>query len=201
MYFRRSTAFEKQSNERGGKARLRALNGHHGQASTLSLDAFRAISDWYHFAILQLLKLPRAETGAPWIAKSLGLKAIQVKEALARMERLGILPSRRRSKLTPSSESVFTPDGVPSDALKKFHEQILQKAILAVHSQSVNERNLLAVTLPISSLDVNRAGQKIRAFLESLSEELSSSPNCDSVYCFSTQLFNLTPALKGGGPS
>jgi uncharacterized protein (TIGR02147 family) len=192
LHSRSSTA--KQS----AKTKLRNLTRGQIDGATLSLDAFKAISDWYHLAVLQLLKLPKSKDDPSWIARSLGLKSVQVEAALDRMQRLGMI-KRLKGKLTPCSDWVFTPDGVPSDALKKFHEQILKKAMSAIYTQSVHERNNLTVTMPVASRDIESAKLKIRDFLESFSAELSSSPDCDTVYCFSTQYFNLTPLLTGAG--
>lgn len=40
----------------------------------LSPDLFHIISDWYHYAILQLMETEDFEPNAGWIAKALGIK-------------------------------------------------------------------------------------------------------------------------------
>ena len=48
----------------------------------LSSDQFRLISEWYHFAILSLLKTPDFKNDAPWIAARLGIRSSVASEAL-----------------------------------------------------------------------------------------------------------------------
>ncbi len=179
---------------REAQARLREKVGDRQTSQTLSVDAFKAISDWYHFAILQLLKLPKKCDDSAWIGRALELRPLQVEEALLRLERLEMI-EKVKGRYQVVADYVFSTDGVPSDALKKFHEQILQKAISAIYIQPISDRNLAAITMPMSRKEIDRARLRIQGFLKSLCDEFSESPDCDSVYCFSTQLFNLTPAL------
>lgn len=161
----------------------------------LTLDAFRTISDWYHFAILQLLKLPRSKDQPAWLASALGIKTIQAEEALERLERLELI-EKKGGRYRCSKDSVFSPDGVPSEAIRKLHEQILQKALSALYTQPVQERDFLNTLLPIDTSDLKRLRDKARRFNQEVCDEFSSKGSVNRVYSLSVQLFNVTPNLK-----
>lgn len=57
----------------------------------LTLDAFEAISDWYHYAILSALELPGARFEARWLGARLGIPILKAKLAMERLERLGLV--------------------------------------------------------------------------------------------------------------
>jgi uncharacterized protein (TIGR02147 family) len=49
----------------------------------LSLELFKVIADWYHYAILELTFLPEFKPTAAWIAGKLGISEIEAKLALS----------------------------------------------------------------------------------------------------------------------
>lgn len=161
----------------------------------LTLDAFRAVSDWYHFSILQLLKIQRIQDDPAQMAKALEIQEIEVLEALKRLERLGLVENKK-GKLRVSTHTVLATDGVPSDAVKKYHEQILKKAMQAIYLQSVQERDFFSMVMPVDSKDFKKAQKKIRKFVNEFTAEFSNSRQAKNVYCLSTQFFNLTPGIK-----
>lgn len=164
------------------------------QAHSLTIDAFRVIADWYHFAILELLKLDNYRNDLSWMAKALDLTELQVSEALGRLERLELI-EKRKSRYHPTGAYVSSPDGVPSEALKKFHEQLLKKALDALYLQSVEERDFSAMLMPVALKDVPLARRRIRDFSRKLCKELTSVETVDSVYSLSVQFVNFTPSL------
>lgn len=59
--------------------------------TNLSVDHFKVIADWYHYAILELTHLPHFRGDPSWIAKSLGIKVYEVRAAVERLQRLEYL--------------------------------------------------------------------------------------------------------------
>lgn len=163
----------------------------------LSLDIFRAISDWYHMAIIQLMKLPTYQDDKQWISAQLNLPMVVVSDALERLEKLNLI-KKQNGRFVPVSDYVISPDGVPTEALKKYHEQILNKAIHALHLQPVDERDFLGLVMPINSQHLPEIKKKVRQFINKLCDEYSEVEGLDRVVHLSTQLFNLTPKLKSG---
>ena len=57
----------------------------------ISPDEYQMISNWYHYAILQIPFLKEAKSSPTWIAKKLGIHLDQAKEALKRLVSLGLI--------------------------------------------------------------------------------------------------------------
>ncbi len=159
---------------------------------TLENDQFDVLADWYHLAILELMKTPSYEDNETYIAKRLGLSEIQVRGALDRMEQLGLI-KRENEKRIPSNQNIHTPDGISSRALKLHHEQFLKLAGDALYTQPVEERDFRGVTIKCKKSDVSRVRDKIRMFLHELDQELTdTSADGEEVYQLTTQFFCLT---------
>ncbi len=162
-------------------------------ARSLTMDAFRLVSDWHHFAILELLKWENSEHTPKWIAKRLGISSLQVKETLQRLVRLDMLRFDSETKrYTGSFETVLAPDGIPSDAIKKFHEQVLRKAIDALYLQSVGERDFCAQISSIRSRDLPEIRREVRESLDRIESKFANASDGDRIVCISNQIFNLT---------
>lgn len=158
---------------------------------TLEMDAFQAVSDWHHFGLFLLLSLPSFRNDVKWMAKALDIAPIQVSEALDRLERLGLI-ERKRGKITRLKDFIATPDGVPSSAIRKFHRQILERAIAALDTQPVDDRNFSVMITAIDKKKLTEAKRWVKSFRRRFAKRVSDSPAATDVYCLSVQLFNLT---------
>jgi uncharacterized protein (TIGR02147 family) len=166
------------------------------QDTVLNLETFRAMSDWYYFAILELTSLDKFKKSpgtSQWIANQLGLSVGVVDAAIERMKKIGFLEVVN-GKLQQSVGFLATPSGIPSAALRNYHQQILVKATQAVSEQSVEERDLSAIVLTMSKSDMDWAREEIKKFRRSLMERLEQNPKRDEVYCLAVQLFSLEKA-------
>ena len=59
--------------------------------------------------------------------KALEIQPIEAELSLERLSRLGLI-TKTQSKWVVNQDSILTTDNVPSEALKKFHQQVLAKA-------------------------------------------------------------------------
>ena len=59
-------------------------------------DIFSVISKWYCFAILNLSECHDFRWSITWIAKRLGITPFQVKEAIEKMEKVGLLKRTKK---------------------------------------------------------------------------------------------------------
>jgi uncharacterized protein (TIGR02147 family) len=162
----------------------------------LQLDAFRTVSDWYHFAILQLMRVDGWHDDPKWIASQLRINAHEVPAALERLERLELIRSEE-GRYTPVAETVFTTDGVPSEALRKFHRQVLDKAAAALAEQSLDRRYFNTTVLAIDEADLPKAKARIKALHQEFMNEFSEKSGLNRVYCLAVQLFDLGSDAKG----
>ena len=159
--------------------------------SILQMDAFKVISDWYHFGIVNLMHLKSFRDDTNWIAETLSIDPSDVTAAIERLCRLEMI-EKKEGQWTVVQDYVTSPDGVPSEAIRKFHRQILEKASLALSTQSVEERDMTALIMPVNTRKLGIARERIRAFRKELCKELDTGDDVDQVYCLSMQLFSLT---------
>ncbi|MBI2520369.1 MAG: DUF4423 domain-containing protein [Bdellovibrio sp.] len=157
----------------------------------LQMDAFKVISDWYHFAILELTYLEGFKSDPSWIAASLSIQEHLVIQAITRLKRLGLLEESGR-KLKATQNFTASPDGTPSQCIRNFHQQVLQKAGAAMTTQDVNERDFSASIMAIKKNKVKEAKAAIKTFRRKFTADISNDDIRDEVYCLAIQFFKLT---------
>ena len=113
----------------------------------LNQDVFKVIADWYHFAILELTQLKSFKNDPYFISKKLEINVKVAESAIERLIRLKLLIIDKNGCLQASDEFTDVLSGPPSDAVKKFHEQILRKTLLALNSQPVTQRDFSTTIL------------------------------------------------------
>jgi uncharacterized protein (TIGR02147 family) len=177
------------------RAAIDRLESRSGQEYlAVQADTFKIIADWYHFALMELTKLKSFRPSSQWIAKKLGISVYEAKLAGDRLARLGLMEKNRgRWRLT--NKTLTTSNGVPSEAIRKFNRQILEKSREAVALQSVEERDISSLTLAVRRKDIPRVIEKIRRFRREINSELEQSvPEgaADEVYSLAIQFFRLT---------
>ena len=156
----------------------------------IDYDRFRAISDWYCFAILELASLSFFKSSANWVARSLGIPLSTTKDAIARLQRLGLLSSVKDG-LKRYGDFVVTPSDVAAGAGKRFHSQVLEKASQALFAQPVNKRDFAALYFKVRRSDLPEAKAMLMEFRRRFMTEMESGQGHDDLYCLSIQFFSL----------
>ena len=175
-------------------ARLEQPTPAEGQA--LALDAFRVVADWHHFAILELALVKGFKREPQWMSARLGISKPQVTRAIARLVRLGLLEETSSGSLRPTADFTFTPSGVPSDAIRHFHTQVLEKALSSLHTQPVEDRDFSSTMLAIRKKDLPEAQRRLRKMRREFCARLAASSDKDEVYCLSMQFFKVSEMEK-----
>lgn len=157
----------------------------------LQLDAFRIISDWYHIGILELMNMKSFKHDAKWIARRLGVSPIQIELAIDRLLRVGLLKKHGDGCLEPLENDGWIPGGVPSESIRKFHKQVLGKALEALSTQPVAQRYFQTHLLTLNSDEVAEASKEIERFQHRFCERFRREEKKDKVYCISMQLFKI----------
>lgn len=153
-------------------------------------DLFKLIADWYHYAILELTAVEDFQSDSSWIAERLDLPKTVVIAAIDRLQRLGLL-FEIKGRLQPSEEMTYSTSDIPSDGLKKHHEQILDKAKDAIFCQSLEQRDFSSMTMAIRRQDIPRAKAMIRRFRREMSTELEQGHGKNVIYSLAIQFFQL----------
>jgi uncharacterized protein (TIGR02147 family) len=69
-----------------------------GFYKNVGLDGFKLISDWYHFAIMELSLVEGFKSDAKWIAKRLGISIHEVTAAIERLKRLDLVEDKKMGR-------------------------------------------------------------------------------------------------------
>jgi len=159
----------------------------------ISLDYFTMISDWYHFAILELITIKGFQNNALWISRKLGIPAAEAQLAIDRLIRLGYIQINKKGQWTPSeghTTTLGTKD--TAEALQKMQKQILEKAISALQTVSPTHRDQSGMTMAISMSRLPQAKEKIKKFRRELCQYLEGGKTKEAVYQLSISLYPLS---------
>ncbi len=164
------------------------------QYRRLELDQFSVIADWYHFAILSLMETKNFRSSESWIASRLGISAIQVKAAIFRLQRLGLIKSENDEWIS-SGGHLETPSDIVSSALRKSHRQDLQRAIAALDGIPLDERDITSMTMAIDPRRLPEAKARIKQFRKDMAAFLESGVATE-VYSLNVQLIPISKKSK-----
>lgn len=156
----------------------------------LQEEIFTLITEWYHYAILSLIRTDDFDPRPKVIARRLGISSIEASTALRRLENLNLI-QKQKGSWQRTYEPITTSWDIPSSALRKAHEQDLQQAITALYEVPAKEREISSFTFPSSPSMVPKAKKQIRNFLKKLSKQMESG-KCTEVYNLNIQLIPVT---------
>jgi uncharacterized protein (TIGR02147 family) len=140
-----------------------------GQAQDLSLDAFKVISDWYHFAILALIRLD-IQLPPEVIADKVGISAIEAEAALERLDRLALIERIGKHLYVRTKNRLMVQSETTSLALNRFNKQMMAKSIDAIDEQDLNERVTGSETFVLSPDKFQEAKSITYEYLDKIKE-------------------------------
>lgn len=160
----------------------------------VTADQFHLISDWYHYALYELVRVKGFKSNVAWIAKALGISRIEAKVALQRLERLGLIKKNKKSDWKQLSGSITNiKTEFTASALRKLQKQILSMAITALEEVPIQYRDQTSMTMAVDEKLLPEAKRRIAAFRRELSDFLQKSGQMNRVYHLSVSLY---PAMK-----
>ncbi len=157
----------------------------------INLDTFALIADWYHYAILSYLELPNSKLDRNEIANHLGISVHEAGSAIERLQRLELIEMSHgqwKQKIAP----IKIENKEALGATRKFHKQMLERAIESMEQNSFSSRDISSVTFAMNKELIPYAVEKIRQFRRELMHDLETRATPSDVYHLSVQLFPLT---------
>ena len=145
----------------------------------VTIDSFALISDWYHYAILELLKIDSFESNPSWIAKRLGITKSEANIAIERLIRMELIEvdAQNNWKDTSGGSTTNIENGLTSVGSRKLQEQVLQKAITALQTVDISKRDNTSMTVAINTKDMLAAKEMIKEFRRNLTDFLERTGN------------------------
>ena len=168
------------------------------KSKVINENKFKIISDWYHFAIMELIHTKDFKSDPTWIAQKLGLNTFQVKEALNRLQKLKLIKFEN-GQIFSSGIELETTNGTPSESIRKLNKQLIGKAKDSVTLQNIDQRHLSTLTTAIHKSDIKKYGDLIENFKRELNNIIvknNKKNRPDEVYCLSVQFFQLTESKE-----
>lgn len=167
--------------------------------SLIAVDTFKIISDWYHFAILELMRVDGFVSDTQAVARSLGLTTHEVQAALDRLvraEMIQIDPQNRWIDITGGRTTNIGPE-MRSNAHRQLQRQLLEKAIAAMELTPMDQRHQSGMTMAIDHSKLPLAEKKIKKFRRDLSTLLSRGKKRTQVYHLGISLYPVSKRKEG----
>jgi len=165
-----------------------------GSIRILDNKTFSIISHWYYLTIREMVRLDQFFEDPKWISKKLHFKVApkDIKYATKVLLEVGLLKRDKNGALNISQEGrIKTSDDIASEAIKRYHEQMLENAKHVLRNTDVNKREYSSATLALKTSNLSQAKEFVREFKNKFSKTFEEEKG-DSVYQIQIQLFPLT---------
>jgi uncharacterized protein (TIGR02147 family) len=158
----------------------------------LSVDQFHLISDWWHFAILNLLKTKGFKADKNWLAQRMGISTKIVMDAWDRLVRLGHI-KKMDGKVVREHPRIETTDDFFDLSIRKAHIEDTKLIETSLLDGAIELRDHTSMTFAINLKNIKRAKELIRIFQDQFTDEIETKGNtADEVYRLSISFFPLT---------
>lgn len=160
----------------------------------LSEQIFTLVSEWYHFAILNLIDCDDFKWSAPWLSRRLGISKSQAGSAMDLLIRTGLV-GIERGKAKCLNSQVLAESEIPSQAIRHYHRQILEKAIEALEDLPLTERDMSGIGFALDPRHLPALKKDIADFQDRVVAKFGGGTKTE-VYFMEVALFKMT---KGAG--
>lgn len=164
--------------------------------SRVSDDIFLVISDWFHFAILELIKTKCFESDPAWIAQRLSIHNAEVLSAVERLERLGFIEIKNGKLSLKAQNNTWANNEMTSAARKTLQKQLATKAKDAIDNVPFELRESGSLTIATPRNLIPEVKKKIQAFRREIDEFIEAQESPDEVYQLVVSFYPLTKIVK-----
>lgn len=162
----------------------------------LTVDFFNAMSEWHNYGLTQLLYVDGFREDSKWISRALNITELQVKLTIERLLRLEILDRNESGELFRTSTHLSTTTDIASSGLKKFQKQILEKAIISLEEDEIQERDITSITMAVNEENIAEAKEEIKKFRLKMADLLEMGKKT-RVYNLGIHLIPLSDSVNG----
>ncbi|NUM58712.1 MAG: TIGR02147 family protein [Bdellovibrionaceae bacterium] len=157
----------------------------------LTQDNFAVISEWYHYAILELTYISGFKTDTKWISKKLSITTEEAKSAVERLKRLGLVLEENGTLVKSSKFLTNHSNANTSTAHKEFQKQVIEKALLAVDECSAEDKDITSMTMAIDISKLDKARELTRKYRREMCALLENGEQTQ-VYNLGIQLYPIS---------
>lgn len=162
------------------------------RAQELAKEQYAYLSRWYYPVVRELVALPDFSEDPEWIARKLErqITPAQARDALEGLCRLRLLVRNDDGLLTQDEPLLTTGDGARMAAAFDYHQQMMDRAKRALHTQTSERREYGALTIALNQKQLKMLKKTIRDFRKVVMNLISQpDEEPDSIYQLNIQLF------------
>lgn len=161
--------------------------------TNVDVEQFKAISQWYHLAILNMMTLEDFKMNPLWISKKLGISTTEVRDAWERLITLGLI-NETNGFYTRTKKNLFIQTSKSELAVRKFHDQMIDKAKEELRDsghERFDKRLITGTTITCAKEHVPLIKEKIALFQKEILALTNTAPETE-LYQMNLQFFPLT---------
>lgn len=127
----------------------------------LQFEYFKIISDWYHYALIELTHLNGFKDNPDWVAAKLGITVNQAKAARERLLKLELLEITGGRLKPTSGGNTTTKNEFTALAFKKMQDDLLRKAIQSLWDEPLEKRDHTSISMAIDTADLPEVKKRL----------------------------------------
>lgn len=165
--------------------------------TSVELEQFRLIADWYHLTILEMVLLADFDPSPTAIAQRLGgaIEPAMAATALKRLVALGLIRQTKAGKYEQTAQENYIGRNITDAALRTHLRQLIERGMEAIEQDAVGERDVKTTSIPLKTKDIPKVFELIAKFHSDL-RKLAAADKADDVFCVNTQGFKLTKSTQ-----
>jgi uncharacterized protein (TIGR02147 family) len=194
-YLRRLVELKRAGTAPESNPGLNRIDDPLGGTVTLSPDRFDPLSDWYLFAVKQLVECPSFEPTPQYLEGRLGrqVPVHKILQAIDTMLRCGLLRRNETTgRLTVAPGKFRTSHDIPSRTIRRYHRQWLTRVAESIERHTVDEREYLSLTLRFDRAQVGEAKKFLRYLREEFDRKFTPGKEADDVFQLVMHFFPVT---------
>lgn len=178
-----------------GKSSRTSRQANESKYHLVALDSFKVLSDWYHYAIIELLAVEGFRFDYSWIAGQLEISVTETRQAIERLLRLDLIEEKDGTLVNTHGSLTNGDDVLTSSAHKTLQRHVLQKALDAIDNTAIDEKDISSMTMAIDVRKILQAKAIITKFRRELCDFLENG-NQTRVYNLGIQLYPVSKGMK-----
>lgn len=196
-YFRELVMYQEVSDPDSKDQHLKALMKYQEKQRTptpLTESRSRALGDWHHLVIRELVATKNFKEDPHWVAKRLGGKITesQARESIDLLLTLRLLRRNSEGKLEQTEPLLTSSDDVPGHLLRSLHRFYLRRALASIFSISSEKREMSGLLLSIPTNRLKEVKEEIKEFRKKLNRKYGMDKNGEEVFFAGLYLFPIT---------
>lgn len=158
----------------------------------LKEDEFLVISDWHHFALLELAKTKGFRLEPSYIGSRLGIPVLEASRAVERLKRLGFLQIQGEKFQLQKPNNTWLDYEKTSSARKNLQRKLLAQSTEAIESLGFDRREHSSLVFAVDPKILPILKKKMTEFRRSIDKYSEEVGGATEVYSLCVSLFPLS---------